>query len=116
LFYKGERISRRKSSRKRWAAKSGSSPVALVQIFSGTANEPLARVTCNYHCSFSRQPFSSEVSCLVPMNVPIMNQPPTLNAINNLAMNENASLQTVSLSGITSGATNDCLLYSNLEK
>ena len=78
-----------------------------MQIFSGTANEPLARVTCNYHRSFSRQPFSSEVSCLVPMNVPIVNQPPPLNAINNLAMNENAGLQTVSLSGITSGATND---------
>jgi hypothetical protein len=50
------------------------------------------------------------------MNVPIVNQPPTLNAINNLATNENAGLQTVSLSGIASGATNDRLLYSNLEK
>jgi len=35
------------------------------------------------------------------MNVPIVNQPPTLNAINNLTINENAGLQTVSLSGIT---------------
>jgi hypothetical protein len=52
-------------------------------------------------------PFSSEVSYLVPLNVPIVNQPPTLNAINNLTINENAGLQTVSLSGITSGATNE---------
>ena len=41
------------------------------------------------------------------MNVPIVNQPPTLNAITNLIINENAGLQTVSLSGITSGATNE---------
>ena len=32
------------------------------------------------------------------------NQPPTLNAIGNLVLNENAGLQTVTLSGITSGA------------
>ena len=36
-----------------------------------------------------------------------MNQPPTLNAISSLTINENAGLQTVSLSGITSGATNE---------
>ena len=63
-----------------------------------------------YAASGMESPFSSEVSYLVPMNVPIVNQPPTLNAINNLAMNENAGLQTVSLSGITSGAINDRLL------
>jgi oxalate decarboxylase/phosphoglucose isomerase-like protein (cupin superfamily) len=51
--------------------------------------------------------FSSEVSYLVPLNVPTVNQPPTLNAITNLTINENAGLQTVSLSGITSGATNE---------
>ena len=52
-------------------------------------------------------PLSSEVSYLVPPNVPLTNQPPTLNAIGNLTLNENAGLQTVSLSGITSGATNE---------
>jgi len=52
-------------------------------------------------------PLSSEVSYLVPLNVPIVNQPPTLNAITNLTINENAGLQTVSLSGISSGATNE---------
>jgi hypothetical protein len=60
-----------------------------------------------YASSSMESPFSSEVSYLVPMNVPIVNQPPTLNAINNLTINENAGLQTVSLSGITSGATNE---------
>src|SRR5208282_1613955 len=36
-----------------------------------------------------------------------VNQPPTLNPINNLTINENAGLQTVNLYGITSGATNE---------
>ena len=35
-----------------------------------------------------------------------VNQPPTLNALANVTINENAGLQTVNLSGITSGATN----------
>jgi hypothetical protein len=36
-----------------------------------------------------------------------VNQPPTLNTIANVTINENASIQTVNLSGITSGATNE---------
>ena len=60
-----------------------------------------------YAASDMESPFSSEVSYLVPLNVPIGNQAPTLNAINNLTINKNAGLQTVSLSGITSGATNE---------
>ena len=36
-----------------------------------------------------------------------MNQPPTLNSIGNLTINENAGLQTVNLSGISSGAANE---------
>ena len=36
-----------------------------------------------------------------------VNQPPTLNALGNLVINENAGLQTVNLSGISSGATNE---------
>lgn len=51
--------------------------------------------------------FSSEASYLVLLNVPPVNQPPTLNAIGNLTINENAGLQSVSFSGITSGATNE---------
>ena len=35
-----------------------------------------------------------------------VNQPPTLNSLANMTINENAGLQTVNLSGITSGATN----------
>jgi hypothetical protein len=52
-------------------------------------------------------PLSSEVSYLVPQNVPAGNQQPTLNAIGNLVIGENAGLQTVSLSGITSGSTSE---------
>src|SRR5208337_1042672 len=36
-----------------------------------------------------------------------VNQPPTLNSLANLNINENAGLQTVNLSGITSGASNE---------
>ena len=36
-----------------------------------------------------------------------VNQPPTLNALNNLKVTENATAQTVLLSGITSGAANE---------
>jgi hypothetical protein len=59
------------------------------------------------YASGMESPFSSEVSYLVPLNVPTVNQPPTLNAIPNLTINENAGRQTVSLSGITSGAINE---------
>lgn len=36
-----------------------------------------------------------------------VNQPPTLNALANLTINENATAQTVNLSGISTGATNE---------
>src|SRR5262249_13830941 len=36
-----------------------------------------------------------------------VNQPPTLNSIGNLTINENAGSQTVNLTGISSGATNE---------
>ncbi len=49
--------------------------------------------------------YSTEVSTLVPIK--LTNQPPTLNAIANIAVNENASQQTVNLAGITSGAANE---------
>jgi hypothetical protein len=41
------------------------------------------------------------------VNTSSTNQPPTLNMINNLTINENAGLQTVTLSGISSGAANE---------
>jgi len=47
--------------------------------------------------------FSTEVSALV--SVP--NQPPTLNALANVTVNENAGLQVVNLSGITDGSINE---------
>jgi hypothetical protein len=37
----------------------------------------------------------------------IANQPPTLNSLSNLTINENAGLQIVNLSGVTSGASNE---------
>ncbi len=46
--------------------------------------------------------YSTEVSTIIALP----NQPPTLNPLANLTINENAGLQTVNLSGITSGATN----------
>lgn len=49
--------------------------------------------------------YSTEVSTLIPNK--LTNQPPTLNALANLTMNEGAGLQTVNLSGINSGATNE---------
>jgi len=60
-----------------------------------------------YASSGMESPFSSEVSYLVPLNVPIVNQPPTLNALGGLTINENAGTQTVNLTGITSGASNE---------
>lgn len=49
--------------------------------------------------------YSAEVSTLIPVNA--TNRPPTLNLLVNVAINESAGLQTVNLSGITSGATNE---------
>jgi len=48
--------------------------------------------------------FSNETS-YTP--IPAVNQPPTLNALVNVTINEGAGLQTVNLSGISSGATNE---------
>jgi len=49
--------------------------------------------------------YSSEASALIPANNP--NQPPTLDPLVNLTFDENVGPQTVNLSGITSGATNE---------
>jgi hypothetical protein len=49
--------------------------------------------------------FSDEISYTVPVTV--VNQPPTLNTLANLTINENAGLQAVNLTGISSGATNE---------
>jgi hypothetical protein len=60
-----------------------------------------------YSASGLESAFSSELAYLVPVGTPIANQPPTLNAINDLTINENTGLQTVSFSDITSGATTE---------
>ena len=60
-----------------------------------------------YAVSGMESPFSSEISYLVPNPVNTGNQPPTLNALGGLTINSNAGPQTVNLTGITSGASNE---------
>lgn len=50
--------------------------------------------------------FSDELSYTVPA-VQNPNQPPTLNPLSDLTLNENAAAQTIQLTGITSGMTNE---------
>lgn len=57
-----------------------------------------------YNSAGLESDFSAEVSYTIPF--PIVNQPPTLGAIANLVLNENAGSQTVNLTGISSGNTN----------
>lgn len=57
-----------------------------------------------YSASGVESPFSGEISYSVPWPP---NQPPTLNALNNLTINENTGARTVSLSGISSGSTTE---------
>jgi hypothetical protein len=52
-------------------------------------------------------PSNNVVSRTFVVTVNPVNQPPTLNTLANVTVNENAGLQTVNLSGITSGATNE---------
>src|SRR5262249_1759364 len=52
-------------------------------------------------------PFSNEISYLVPTAA--SNQPPRLDLLANLVINENAGPQTVPLSGISSGDANQTL-------
>ncbi len=52
-----------------------------------------------------QSPYSNEATYLVPSSSS-SNTPPTLNPISNVTINENAGLQTVNLSGISSGLTN----------
>ena len=60
-----------------------------------------------YNTAGMESALSSEASYQVPLSGATTNQPPTLDPISNLSINENAGLQSVSLSGITSGATNE---------
>ena len=57
-----------------------------------------------YDTSALESIFSNEINYTIPR---ITNTPPTLDSISSVAINENAGLQTVSLSGISSGATNE---------
>ena len=56
-----------------------------------------------YSAAGAESALSSEVSYTVPLPV---SQPPTLNPLSNLTINENAGAQSVALSGISAGAGN----------
>jgi hypothetical protein len=58
-----------------------------------------------YSAAGAESSLSSEVIYTVPVNP--VNQPPTLNPIGNLTLNENAGAQSVNLANITSGAANE---------
>jgi hypothetical protein len=53
------------------------------------------------------QPINNTVSQSFAVTVSFVNQPPTLNPLSNLTLNQNAGTQTVNLSGITPGAPNE---------
>src|SRR5262249_51365242 len=65
----------------------GSTPITVMVSDGGTSNNVVSH------------PFT--------VTVHPVNQPPTLNVLANLTLNENAPLQTVNLSGISSGAPNE---------
>ena len=58
-----------------------------------------------YTVSGIESDYSVEASYFIPSSTP--NQPPTLNALGNLTLNENATPQTINLSGISSGSSNE---------
>ena len=58
-----------------------------------------------YNASGFESDYSVEASYSIPSSTP--NQPPTLNTLGNLTLNENAGTKTVNLSGISSGSANE---------
>jgi len=58
-----------------------------------------------YDISSIESDYSDEVTYTVPLTV--QNRAPTLNALSNLTINEDAGSQTVNLAGISSGASNE---------
>lgn len=55
--------------------------------------------------------YANEVAYTIPIT-PVVNQPPTLNTIANATFNEDASAQTVNLSGIGTGGENQALIIT----
>jgi hypothetical protein len=64
-----------------------------------------------YDASGQESAFSNEASYVIPTNsvisASVVNHPPTLNVLKSLKINENSGLQTINLTGISSGATNE---------
>ena len=83
-------------------------PFLSVGLF---ALAPIAAVATYYFAATgvdtngSESDYSTKVSTVIP--VKLTNQPPTLNPLSNLIINQGAGLQTVNLSGISSGAPNE---------
>jgi hypothetical protein len=85
-----------------WVSAGTATSVSISNLVGGLTYYFAATATDNYGLESD---YSAEASALIPVILP--NQPPTLDPIVNLTLNENASSQTVSLTGITSGATNE---------
>jgi hypothetical protein len=91
------------------ASRSYTNTVSVGNLTSGTISNLVEGTTYffaakAYNNASVQSDFSNEASYLVPASV---NQPPTLNTIGNLTLGEDAGIQTVNLSGITSGAPNE---------
>ena len=92
----------------------GSSTVYSNMVFAGNATSVvvsgLATGVAYYFAATAvdgagdESDYSNEVSNSIP--VVVLNQPPTLDALPNLTINENAGIQTINLTGINSGFAN----------
>jgi hypothetical protein len=111
-----------------WDPSSGTNVIANYKVYYGSASRTYTNVTSvgtattlsvsnlavgtTYYFAATavdayglESDYSAEASTVIPIST--TNQPPTLDLLVNLTINENAGLQTVNLSGITSGATNE---------
>ena len=84
---------------------SNATSVTISNLMAGT-NYFFAATTLNKYGLESQ--FSPTVAYTIPLGVIVpTNHPPTLNALGGITINSNAGPQTVNLSGITSGASNE---------
>jgi len=109
-----------------WDASSGTNAIANYKVYYGAASATYTNsvaagtnltvsvsnlvVGATYYFAVTALDTSgleSDYSTEVSTAISSPNQPPTLNALANSTINESAGLQTVNLSGITSGATNE---------
>jgi hypothetical protein len=91
------------------ASHSYTSKITLGNVTSATVSGLTAGTTyffaaTTYNSTNQESDFSNEASYAVPLPV---NQPPTLNTLGNVSINQNAGIQGVSLTGITSGSSTE---------